>query len=168
MEIPEAARRPLWTCPKCGAKFVTRNLWHSCGPWTVEGFLEGKGPRARELFDAFVARVGECGPFELAPTKTGVGLMVRVRFAGVKRVSERGMTCGFWLKRRIESPRFSKVELIPPRDYIYTLRITSPDELDAEVLDWLREAYEVGEQRHLERATEERATRRGARPPQLG
>src|SRR5262249_33103523 len=24
-------RPPLWTCPRCGARLVTRNLWHSCG-----------------------------------------------------------------------------------------------------------------------------------------
>ena len=22
--------KPLWTCPKCGHSFVTRNIWHSC------------------------------------------------------------------------------------------------------------------------------------------
>ena len=27
--------QPLWTCPKCGAKFVTKNLWHSCGKATL-------------------------------------------------------------------------------------------------------------------------------------
>lgn len=26
--------RPLWTCPECGAKFVMKNLWHSCGKAT--------------------------------------------------------------------------------------------------------------------------------------
>lgn len=143
--------RPLWTCPRCGAKFVTRNLWHSCGPWTVDGFLEGKGARARELFDAFVALARRCGPFDFAPTKTGVGFMVRVRFAGVQRFSERGMTCGFWLKRKVDSPRFTKVEFIPRDNWIYTTCVTSPEDLGDEVLGWLKEAYRVGEQRHLER-----------------
>jgi len=23
--------RALWTCPKCGLKFVGRKMWHSCG-----------------------------------------------------------------------------------------------------------------------------------------
>jgi len=78
--------------------------------------------------------------------------MVRVRFARVQRVSDRGMTCGFWLERRIRSPRFKKVEHIPKGNRIYTLRITSPDELDDELLGWLREAYDVGLQRHLQRS----------------
>jgi hypothetical protein len=37
----------LWTCPKCGRRFVSRNLWHACGDYSVEGFLQGK-ERARE------------------------------------------------------------------------------------------------------------------------
>jgi hypothetical protein len=41
--------RPLWTCPRCGAKFVGRNMWHGCGDYSVEGFLEGKGEHARTL-----------------------------------------------------------------------------------------------------------------------
>lgn len=27
---------PLWTCPMCGAKFLTKNMWHSCGEATME------------------------------------------------------------------------------------------------------------------------------------
>jgi hypothetical protein len=42
--------------------------------------------------------------------KTRLAFMVRVRFAGMGAVSERGMSFPFWLKERIESPRFRKVE----------------------------------------------------------
>jgi hypothetical protein len=87
--------KPLWTCPKCGAKFVEKNMWHSCGRWTVEKFLEGKSAQAWQLFDAFVSTARKCGPFELALSKTEVAFMARVRFAQVKRVSDKGMTCSF-------------------------------------------------------------------------
>jgi len=40
----------LWTCPRCGAKLLTRNLSHSCGPYTIAKFLEGKSEKGRELF----------------------------------------------------------------------------------------------------------------------
>ena len=26
----------LWICPRCGARLVSPNLWHSCGTFTVE------------------------------------------------------------------------------------------------------------------------------------
>ena len=135
--------RPLWTCPKCGRKFVTRNMWHACGPYTVESFLAGKGARARTLFDRFVELIDRCGPYEVAPAKTRVAFMGRVRFAGVSRVSDRGMTIGFALPAPRKSPRFSKVQAIVPGWYGHWMRITDPAQLDDQVLCWLRESYRL-------------------------
>jgi hypothetical protein len=69
--MPPVKKPPLWSCPKCEAKLVTQNMSYSCGPWTVEGFLEGKGPRARALFDRFVELTRRCGPFTFAPARRG-------------------------------------------------------------------------------------------------
>ncbi|MDQ1279502.1 MAG: hypothetical protein QG670_764 [Thermoproteota archaeon] len=137
-------KKPLWICPKCGAKFVTKNMWHSCGSWSLESFFEGKGLKAREFFETLVSLTRRCGSFEFAPTKTAVYFMVRVRFAQVYRVSEKGMTFGFWLKRKIDNTRFSRVDYIPKNNWVYTVRITRREELDEEVLSWLCEAYKVG------------------------
>jgi hypothetical protein len=48
----------------------------------------GKGVRARELFARFEGMLEACGPYEVAPAKTRVAFMGRVRFAGVSAVSE--------------------------------------------------------------------------------
>lgn len=146
-----ASDAELWTCPRCGARFVTRNLWHGCGDYSIDGFFEGAPARLRELYDAWVSLVGEFGPFEQVPTKSRIAFMVRVRFAGVVRVRKDGLLCGFWLKRRIDSPRFSKVEHLGRTDWIYQFVLRDEDELDDEVRDWIREAYDVGRQTHLAR-----------------
>ncbi len=74
--------------------------------------------------------------------------MVRVRFAGtIPRT--RWLEIGFWLSRRIESPRFRKIETIYPNAHVPLLRITEAAQLDREVAAWLREAYAVGCQEHL-------------------
>jgi hypothetical protein len=142
--------RELWTCPKCGRRFVSRNIWHACGDYSVERFLEGKGLRARELFDRFEALVAACGPYEVAPAKTRVAFMGRVRFASVTTVSDRGMTIAFGLPRALSDPRIRKVERIGPTWYVHTMRVTSPGELDHEILEWLRESYhQMGMQERL-------------------
>ena len=105
---------PLWTCPNCGRKFVSRNLWHACGPYTVETFLAGKGTRARILFDRFEELISKCGPYEVAPAKTRVAFMARVRFAGVSRVSDRPLTIAFARPTPRKSRRLLKVEEIAP------------------------------------------------------
>jgi len=144
------SKRRLWTCLKCGARFVTRNIYHGCGAFSVRKFLAGKGPRARRFYKKFYALVKRCGPVSVAPTKTRVAFMVRVRFAGVNRISNRGMTASFALPRKLESPRIQRVEHPVRRWYVHYFRVSSPEELDEEVLEWLRESYKMGEQRHLE------------------
>jgi hypothetical protein len=134
---------PLWTCPRCGRKFVSRNIWHSCTDATVDSFLAGNGPRARALFDRFEQLVALCGPYDVSPAKTRVAFMGRVRFAGVTRISDREMICSFALPYPLNNPRFTKIEQVVPGWYAHRLRITDPEQLDDEVLGWLRESYRL-------------------------
>jgi len=140
----------MWTCPKCGRRFVGRNMWHACGDYSVEKFLEGKGNLARELFERFERLIAECGAYEVAPAKTRVAFMARVRFAGVTAISDHGMTISFALPRPMRHHRIRKVENIAPGWYGHWMRITSPDEIDDEMLGWLRESYrQIGKQERL-------------------
>jgi hypothetical protein len=138
--------RPLWTCPKCGKRFVNERNWHSCRVVPLDSPFVGKGA-ARELFDAYLAAVRTIGPFDLDISLGGVALMTRVRFAGAK-VRRNRLRVGFWLRRRVESPRVVRTEHIPPDNWIYEVDIREQLELDEELLGWLREAYLIGEQRH--------------------
>jgi hypothetical protein len=148
--------KPLWTCPSCKRKFVTRNLWHSCVRRSESDFLKGKSPHAVALYRKFKALVKSCGPILVVPVKTRIAFMVRVRFCGVWRMDVNGIVASFWITRRLRSRRFLRVECYGPESYGYYMRIRSPRELDSELLRWLKEAYRVGKQEHLQ----ERAARR--------
>jgi hypothetical protein len=137
---------PLWKCPKCKQRFVTKNLWHSCTSFTVDEFFRKKEVRHKKLYRAFLKLVRKCGPVHVNINKTRISFQARVRFAGIPRVTKDGLIGGFWLKHRIESPRFTRVEFLPPNNYVYQFRITSEKDLDAEVLTWLRQAYKIGQQ----------------------
>lgn len=139
-------KRPLWTCPRCGQKFVIRNIWHSCTSFTVEEFFKKRVPAHKKLYRAFLKLVRKCGPVKVNVNKSRISFQARVRFAGIPRVTKDGLVGAFWLKHRIESPRFIRVEILPPTNYLYQFRITSERDLDAEVLSWLREAYKIGQQ----------------------
>ena len=54
------------------------------------------------------------------------------------------------LARRLEHPRFRRVETFSPRNHLHAFRLHGPEDVDAEFRAWLQEAYQVGEQRHLE------------------
>jgi hypothetical protein len=53
------------------------------------------------------------------------------------------------LARRRESPRFSRIWVVSPRNQVHEFTLRSASDVDEEVADWLREAYAVGEQKHL-------------------
>jgi len=124
-------------------------MWHACGDYSVEGLLANKGDRARELFEGFERLIAACGPYEVAPAKTRVAFMARVRFAGVNAISDRGMTVAFGLPRPVRHPRIRKIEDYGGGWFGHRARITSV-ELDDELLGWLRESYhQMGMQERL-------------------
>lgn len=144
-----AKLRPLWASPRCGQRFVSPNMWHSCVRMTVGHHLRGRPKEVVDLYRRFARMVRGLGPgVKAVPVKTGIGFMVRVRFAGAT-LQRSGLRGNFWLKRRIDSPRFAKVEFIPPNNYIYSFHVRSLEDLDDEVRAWLAEAYRVGIQEHL-------------------
>jgi hypothetical protein len=53
------------------------------------------------------------------------------------------------LARRVDSPRFARIETFSPRNVLHAFRLTTPQDVDAEFTTWLTEAYEVGCQQHL-------------------
>ena len=127
------AKSPLWTCPKCGAKLITRNLWHSCGFATLDDWKAQMGPRARALYDRFEGMIAACGDYHVAPAKTRIAFLGHVRFAGITRLDESVMVCRFALPKPLRSSRFAKVEEIVPGWWVHDLRVTEPSQLDEQV-----------------------------------
>ena len=63
-----------WTCSACDRKFARTGQKHVCARYYVEDHLDAASSAARRIYDAFLARLAECGPFELAPTRRQIGL----------------------------------------------------------------------------------------------
>jgi hypothetical protein len=144
--MPAMDRPPLWTCPRCGQSFVTRNMSHSCCQLTEDAFFAGRAPQ-RALYRAFRAFVERCGPVTVNINKTRISFQGRARFATVARVTKDGLVCTFWVKRRLDSPRFTKIDAYPRSDHVHSFKLTDAAQLDAEAAAWIAEAYEVGMQR---------------------
>ena len=134
----------MWTCPKCGADFVQRNLAHSCGHFTAEEFLAGKTERAIRLFWFFVDQWKHAGNVKLHPVKTSVSIMDKVRFARINRVKRNSIVCHLWLKERVESSKFFRIEKLLPNDYIHHFEITDESFVDDEFRRYMKMAYDLG------------------------
>ena len=150
--------RPLWTCPSCGLKFVSKNLWHSCGRATLADWKRKMGPRARLLYQRFEHLIARCGTFHVSPAKTRIAFLARVRFAGITRLSEEGMTCAIAMPYPLKSRRFAKATQVAPGWWSHQLRVAEPAELDAQVQAWLRQSYRLmGMQARLKAKADRRA-----------
>jgi hypothetical protein len=88
--------------------------------------------------------VETCGPVTIAPAKTRIGFQARMIFAAVNRLSVGGMKCHLIFARRIEHPRFTKIDELGARSFVNHFEIRSIEELDSQVAEWLEEAYKVG------------------------
>lgn len=151
--------KTLWKCPKCGHEFVTKNLWHSCGRYSLADHFEGSNPKVRELFDRFTAMVEACGPVTIYAQQTRIVCQVRVRFAGVVP-RQRDLDVGVWLTRPVQHAKLRRTELIPPSTFVHHFRFKQPAELDDAFMAIVQEGYAVGRQDHLERGTARKPRRR--------
>ena len=138
-------QRPLWTCPKCGARLVTANMWHSCGRFTLKQLFAKSEPHVIRIFRKYEQMVRAAGPVRIIPQKTRVVFMVRVRHTAAYPRRDH-LICSFALPRRSRSKRFMKIEEYSPHFIGHYLRVDSENQLDAQVRKWLRESYTVGTQ----------------------
>jgi len=80
----EADDRPaLWVCPRCEARLVSRNLWHSCGQRTLDELFAGAQPGVLEVARAYVDILAGLGDVQVIPQKSRLVAVAQVRFAGL-------------------------------------------------------------------------------------
>ena len=84
--------------------------------------------------------VGNCGEMIIEATKTSISFKSPRLFA-VVHLQKQGIKVGFWLPRRIDHARIIRSEAISPQEYVHDVRVTSSDELDEQLQNWLCEAY---------------------------
>ena len=142
------AHKPMWRCPDCRRRFANRNQSHVCGRSTLASHFAGKPATVRAIFDE-VRRVAESnGPIVVLPEKTRIAFQVRMSFAAFT-VRKNWIDGHVVLARRLENPRFRRIETFSPRNHLHAFRLANVEEIDGEVAAWFAEAYHVGEQRHL-------------------
>lgn len=134
--------RPLWICPQCGARLITRNLWHSCGTFTLENLFRRSTPEALALARRYVEMLHSLGDVQVLPQKTRLVCVARVRFAGLSPLKE-GFLANFALHRWLESSRLVRLAEYGPRWRFHRLRVVSAADLDDELRAWLQESHDT-------------------------
>jgi hypothetical protein len=123
---------------------------HSCAVVPLDAHFARSEPLVRETFDAYLDAARAFGPVIVNATKSRIAFQARGRFAGVDAPRRAHLVASFLLTRPVRSDRLSRVEFVPPYYYVHRLRLSRPDDVDAELQSWLAEAYRVGAQEHVD------------------
>jgi len=112
--------------------------------YSVSDHFVNKDPNVRTLYDQLVSLVRTFGPVEEDPKKTSIHLNRKSALAGVE-TRRNNFLLTIKSDHPIKSPRVEKVEKISSKRFYHKVRISSPDDFDEELKNWLQEAYALSE-----------------------
>lgn len=102
----------------------------------------GKKAPLRALHERIVSAISTFGTFEIAPKKAYVSLRRKKQFAMVGPATQTAIEIGINLHSAL--PANARVKVLPPKGMCqYTVRLSTAQEVDAELLDWLRQAFDA-------------------------
>lgn len=139
----------LWTCPDCGHRFTTRNMWHSCTSFSLDHHFEGRAPLVRSTFDRLLEVIETFGEVTVIPQKTRIAFQAEVRFASCMTRKE-WLIASLWLTRAATHPTLQRLEELGPTTFSHHFRLDSPESIDAALRDLIEESFAVGLRRHLD------------------
>src|SRR5436190_22699630 len=109
---------------------------------TVEQHFDGRSPRVRDIYDTIVGVAREFGPVEEDPKKTSIHLNRKTAFAGIQTRRE-FLILTVKASKDIPDARVSKREHTSANRWYHEIKLGHPDEIDHQILGWLRDSYEL-------------------------
>ena len=107
---------------------------------TVEALFAGKDPAVRTIYARLLEVLGALGPCREEPKQTSVHLARVSGFAGV-HPRKSALLLNLRTAGPIDSPRVVKREQVSKNRWHNEVKLAAAEEVDAELLAWLREAY---------------------------
>ena len=107
----------------------------------VAALYTGKKAALRPIHDRLMAQIRKFGPFEEAPKKAYVSLRRKKQFATIGPATNTQVEVGLNVKGLAATARL--VQLPPKGMCDYKVRVAAPEEVDAALVGWLRQAYDA-------------------------
>jgi hypothetical protein len=108
----------------------------------VDDHFAGKDGSVREVYDRLLSVLRKLGPAAEEAKKTSIHLVRASALAGVE--TRKGyLLLNLKADHRVEGPRVAKAEQLSARRFHFKVKLSRPDEVDAELEGWLRHAYDL-------------------------
>jgi hypothetical protein len=110
--------------------------------YTERDHLLGKEPVVAVMYEKLVKQLKLFGDLRIEPKKTNIHISNRMVFAVVTgRITN--IHLEVYLQRELLSRRVTKMVKTSTNSLHHTIRLESANEIDDELLGWLREAYNL-------------------------
>lgn len=136
----------LWTCPECGERFTGKNMWHSCGKFSLDVLFAPCKPNVRESYEALERMALEVAPFHIIPQKSRVVFQLRMRCVGATPMKSY-LRAHFVLPRLVQSPRIQAIQQFKPNQFLTFVPISNALEVDETIRELIQLATVCGEQK---------------------
>ncbi len=110
--------------------------------YTEIDHLRDKGQVVTDIYEKLIAELRKFGAIKIEPKKTSIHLGNRYGFAGVY-TRKNYINLEVHLNYQLTSGRVSKVEQASANRFHHTIKLSEPSEIDEELLNWLKQAYEI-------------------------
>lgn len=102
----------------------------------------GRAAYQRELYERIVADIAELGPYHADVVQVGVFLKHLRTFVEV-RPKARSLWLALVLPDPVEDPRISRRLPVSAGRVVHIVKLTTPDQYDYQLREWLTEAYDA-------------------------
>lgn len=129
----------MWQCPSCGRRFKNANQSHSCKTYPIERHLHNKPGGVVAMYHLLEGLAAELGAVEVRPMKSTILFRGETSFwsVSIHRTFVRVM---FQLHRKLPPRAEWRVTQSSPGRFVYEVKLTHPDQLDAHLQGLLEEA----------------------------
>lgn len=135
----------FWKCSKCKRRFEKKNQPHSCKYYPVEKHLKNRD-YAKKLYNKLkVVIKKKIGNFRIESLPCCIHFVTtstNYTFMCVYALRD-GLKMHFTLPDEIRSSRLPRLTKMSSHRYLYELNIKTTDEINSELIAWLKKGYHI-------------------------
>jgi hypothetical protein len=132
----------MWTCPDCKRTFKNTRQDHSCTVTDIESHFIGKQENVKLTFEKLLSVVESFQNIKINSVKNAILFTATSHFLAAKP-KKAWLDIEFVLDEPLEGFPIHKTVQASKTKWAHFIRLESSVEVDEQLLDWIRRAYEV-------------------------